>query len=141
MQLLTYPVVFETDPESGWLLARFPDVPGAVTSGRDLEEARAQASDALAEAVAAHLEDGRVLLPGVAAPDQETIALDPEVAARLLLIRAMGEQSLTKVALAERLGRDEKAVRRILSGRGASLELTLDALRAVGLRPALAVPG
>lgn len=141
MQLLTYPVAFTSDPESGWLLATFRDVPGAVTSGRDLGEARTQAADALAEAVAAHLEDGRVILPSPPLEGEEAVALDPDVAARLLLIRAMSEQSLTKVALAERLGRDEKAVRRILTGRGASLELTLDALRAVGLRPALAVPG
>jgi hypothetical protein len=34
---------------------------------------------------------------------------------------------------------DEKAVRLILSGRKVSLNRTFDALRAVGIRPALAV--
>jgi hypothetical protein len=34
---------------------------------------------------------------------------------------------------------DEKAVRLILSGRKVSLNRTLDALRAVGIRPTLAI--
>jgi hypothetical protein len=46
---------------------------------------------------------------------------------------------VTKVALAARMRVDEKAIRVILSGRNVSLNRTLDALRAVGVRPALAV--
>lgn len=51
----------------------------------------------------------------------------------------MGEQGISNVALAKRINRDEKAVRRILSGKSASFSLTMDALKAVGLRPALSV--
>jgi len=65
--------------------------------------------------------------------------LDPRIAARVLLTRATAEQGLTKVALAARMQVDEKAVRVILSGQKVSLNRTLDALRAVGIRPALAV--
>jgi hypothetical protein len=36
------------------------------------------------------------------------------------------------------MGRDEKVIRRIISGKGASLDLTLQALRAVGIRAPLA---
>lgn len=50
----------------------------------------------------------------------------------------MHDQGLSKVGLATRLGRDEKTVRRILAGQNVSLDLILDALRAVGVRPALA---
>lgn len=65
--------------------------------------------------------------------DLPQVPLNPAVAARVLLTQAMAEQGLTKVALAARLHVDEKAVRVILLNR------TLDALRAVGIRPALAV--
>ena len=43
-----------------------------------------------------------------------------------------------KVAIAARMKVDEKAVRVILSGRNVSLNRTLDALKAVGIRPTLA---
>lgn len=66
--------------------------------------------------------------------------VEPAVAARLLLLRAMNAQQLNKVGLAQRMGKDEKVVRRILAGQNVSLDLILDALRAVGVRPALAVP-
>ncbi|HZK99279.1 MAG TPA: hypothetical protein VFC47_05220 [Caulobacteraceae bacterium] len=51
----------------------------------------------------------------------------------------MNAQGLTNVALARRMNRDEKAARRILSGRRASFALTLEALKALELRPALGV--
>ncbi|MDX1947614.1 MAG: type II toxin-antitoxin system HicB family antitoxin [Pirellulaceae bacterium] len=35
-----YPVVFTTI-EDGWVMAQVPQLPGAVTQGRDLDEARA----------------------------------------------------------------------------------------------------
>jgi hypothetical protein len=37
------------------------------------------------------------------------------------------------------MNRDERAVRRVLSGKNASFSLTMEALRAVGLRTALSV--
>ena len=51
----------------------------------------------------------------------------------------MADQGLTKVALAARLGKDEKAVRRMLEPKGASLDMVFSALRAVGARPMLSV--
>lgn len=51
----------------------------------------------------------------------------------------MRRLGLSKVDVAQRTGRDEKAVRRILTGRGASLDETAAALRAVGVAPVLAV--
>ena len=65
-------------------------------------------------------------------------AVDPKLAARARLTREMTAQGVSNVALAKRMGRDEKAVRLILSGRGASLELTFEALRTLGVRPAMA---
>lgn len=41
-------IVYETDPESGWIVASIPEVPGANSQGRTREEAREMVLDALA---------------------------------------------------------------------------------------------
>ena len=87
-----------------------------------------------------YLRLGRIVpLPSTQA-DLPKIPLHPTIAARVvLMLCARADQGLTKVALAARMHVDEKAVRLILSGRNVSLNRTLDALRAVGIRPALAI--
>jgi len=120
-------------------LVRFKDVPEAITGGATAEEALANAPDALASAVEGYLELGRALPePSALGRGQTAVSLDPHLAARAILLREMSAQGLSKVALAARMDRDEKVIRRIVSGKGASLDLTLAALRAVGVRPALA---
>lgn len=41
-------IVYETDPESGWIVASIPEVPGANSQGETREEAREMVLDALA---------------------------------------------------------------------------------------------
>lgn len=125
--------------EPGDFLVTFADLPEALTGASSRAEAEAQAGDALAAAVEGYLIEGRRLpLPREAGAGEVTIALEPRLAARVLLVAEMAHQGLSKVGLAERLGRDEKTVRRILSGKGATLDLTLSALRTLGVRPVLA---
>lgn len=128
-------------------LVTFPDVPEAITQGSTLNEACANAYDALAAAIEGYLEIGREL-PAArfeARPMAETgpwsvdVAVEPKLAARSRLVGAMKAGGVNNVRLAQLMGRDEKSVRLILSGRGASLEKTLEALHALGFRPALAV--
>ena len=120
-------------------LVRFADVPEAITGGATRDEALANAPDALAAAVEGYLELGRDLPePHALAQDEIAVSLDPHLAARAILLREMSAQGLSKVALAARMNRDEKVIRRIVSGKGVSLALTLTALRAIGVRPALA---
>lgn len=125
--------------EPGDFLVTFADLPEAITGGADRADAEAQAADALAVAIEGYLLAGRDL-PRPREPEagEVAIALDPRLAARMLLLAEMAHQGLSKVGLAERLGRDEKTVRRILSGKGATLDLTLNALRILGVRPVLA---
>lgn len=128
-----------SEVEPGDFLVTFADLPEAITGGADRAEAEIQAADALAVAIEGYLLAGRTV-PQPRAPraGEVAVALDPRLAARLLLVTEMAHQGLSKVGLAERLGRDEKTVRRILSGKGATLDLTLSALRALGVRPVLA---
>jgi len=136
---LAYPAhIEEATPDC--FVVSFPDIPEALTGADTRAEALALAADALAVAVDGLLEYARpVPPPSAPAMGDELVALDPQVAARVTLSRAMADQHVTKVALAKLMGKDEKVVRRILSGRGASFAQTLDALAALGVRPALAV--
>jgi antitoxin HicB len=139
MQTFTYPAkIVEACPND--FVVQFIDVPEAISGGATLDDALAEAAEALEVAVEYYLNEGRdVPDPSPLRKGQHGVALAPAVAARLLLTRTMADQKLSKVALAARMGRDEKVIRRILSGKGASLELILEALSAVGVRPALAV--
>ncbi|OXE37206.1 MAG: hypothetical protein CGW95_02955 [Phenylobacterium zucineum] len=139
-------VAFISQTSPGDFIVTFPDVPEAITQGDTLEEAYSNASDALSAALEGYLEFGREFPNAIPPPEPEMmqlghhsvlVAVEPAVAARAMLTHAMKAQGLTKVGLAARLKRDEKVVRRILAGKGASLDLTLEALRAVGLRPGL----
>ncbi len=139
MELFSYPATV-TEAYPGDFVVRFAEVPEAITGGDTVEAALANAPDALAVAIDGYLErDRSIPAPRPAKDSEYPISLDPEVAARVVLRRAMKELGVTNVALARRMKRDEKAVRRILSGRNASFSMTLDALRAVGLHPALSV--
>lgn len=124
----------------GDYVVRFEDIPEAITGGSTVDEAVANAPDCLDAAMRAYLKLGRPLpAPRAAKRGEFAVALDPSLAARSLLLAALADQKITKVALAARMDRDEKVVRRIVAGEGVSLDLTLAALRAVGVRPALAV--
>ncbi|MDR3513758.1 MAG: type II toxin-antitoxin system HicB family antitoxin [Caulobacteraceae bacterium] len=138
MQTMSYPVAI-SEEAPGDFVATFQDIPEAITGGATREEALANAADALATAVEGYLLEGREVPPPTPNSDRPYVALDPAVAARVLLAATMAEQHLSKVALAARLGQDEKSVRRMLTGKGASLDRTLAALRALGVRPALSV--
>ena len=137
MLTIVYPVMLSFEhPEE--IVATFQDVPEAITSGATREEALANAADALATAVNGYLLAGRPV-PQPSQSGHSKVALEPAIAARVLLAATMAKEHLTKVALAERLGIDEKTVRRMLTGRSVSLDRVLAALKALGVRPALAV--
>ena len=102
--------------EDGWMLAVFPDVPEAGTSGRDLEEIRALARDALAAALAGYVLARRdIPPPGSMARGQYLIVLPAVVASKLALYTAMRETGTSNVALAARLDVSEAAVRRLVN--------------------------
>ena len=138
MTPMTYPARIE-EIEPGEFVVTFRDVPEAITSGASFEEALAQAGDALEVAIEGYLLEGREApKPRAAEKGEVLVGLSPAIAARFLLVDAMRAKALSKVALAELMHRDEKVVRRILAGKNASLDLTLEALGAVGIHPTLA---
>lgn len=142
MQPLAYTAIVRQDGPNDFLVT-FPDVPEAITQGDTFDQAVAHAPDALSAALEHYLKVGRpwpLATPVTTAAGERSVEtpVAPPLAARALLAATMRDRKLSNVAVAELMGRDEKVVRRILAGQNASLDLTLDALRAVGVRPALA---
>jgi antitoxin HicB len=135
----SYPAVFQRLDDE--VIVRFPDIPEALTGAATLEEARVLAADALEEAVLAYLADGRpVPAPRKAAKGEEAVILDPLTAGRAAVANLMAAQHVSKVALAARMRRDEKVVRRIVGGAGGvTMENVTAALKALGAKPALAL--
>ena len=111
--IYAYPCRLAPD-EDGKVTATFPDVPEAVTGGRDRAEALTLAEDALAVALAGYVHAKRAIPgPGKADQGHVPISVPAVVAAKLALYSAMRSQGVTKVELASRLGVSESAVRRL----------------------------
>ena len=111
--IYAYPCQLTPD-EDGGLVATFPDVPEAITGGRDRAEAPVMAGDALATALVGYVhEKWDIPAPSEAADGQESVPVPTVVAAILALYTAMRAQRVTKVELADRLGVSESAVRKL----------------------------
>ena len=138
--IYTYPCELTPDEEGG-LLATFPDVPEAITGGRDRSEALAMAEDALATALAGYVhEQWDIPTPSEAAEGQQLVAVPTIVAAKLALYSAMRAQRITKGELASRLGISEAAVRKLADpDQYSHISQVQKALRAVGRNLAVEV--
>ena len=131
--IYAYPCQLTFD-EDGSLVVTFPDVPEAITGGRDRSEALALAEDALATALAGYVyEKWDIPLPSEAGVGQVSVPVPTVVAAKLALYSAMRAQRITKVELANRLGVSESAVRKLTNPDHRShIGQVQKALRAVG---------
>ena len=131
--MYAYPCQLTPD-EDGGLMATFPDVPEAITGGRDRAEALAMAEDALATALAGYVhEKWDIPTPSEAAAGQVSVPVPTVVAAKLALYSAMRVQHITKVELADRLGVSESAVRKLTNPDHRShMSQVQKALRVVG---------
>jgi antitoxin HicB len=135
MRSYVYRAQFERGSRRG-LVVSFPDVPEAITQGRDIADARAMAEEALGLVLLAYLERGRALPKSRArGRNLVEIAVAPEVAAKLAVLESFVAAGITKSELARRIGKDEKEVRRILDPKHATkLPALTAALRALGKR-------
>lgn len=132
MQRFCYPAALTPD-ESGGYVVTFRDIPEAITQGDSVEEALAQAADALEEAIAGRMrlkED--IPKASDAQADEHIVTLPAETASKAALYTAIREAKLTNIQMAEILGIDEKEVRRLLDPYHASklprIEAALQAL-------------
>ena len=123
-----------THDDDGGLVVTFPDVPEAITGGKDRAEALSMAEDALATTLAGYVhEKWDIPDPSVATDSHVMVPVPTVVAAKLALYSAMKAQRITKVELAERLGVSEAAVRKLVNPDHRShVSQVQRALRAVG---------
>jgi len=105
-------------PDDGGYLIQFPDVPEInswVTADASEAERRTHISDALATGLFGYA-NAREPFPKPSKPrrGQKVAMPDALSCAKFALAEAMREQRVSNVALAKRMGVDERAVRRLL---------------------------
>jgi antitoxin HicB len=129
--MLSYPIALEDD--DGTVLATSPDFPELTTFGDDRDEALARAVDALEEAIAARIHDGRNIPSPSRAGQRAT--LPTLTAIKVILYQGMRDQGIGKAKLARRLGWHLPQVDRVLDVRHRSRLDRMDAaLKAIGRR-------
>src|SRR5271166_1325574 len=107
-----YPYTIHQSKDGAWQV-RFPDVPEAMTEGETKAEAHALATDALLAALGGLMKLKRDL--PVPRPGGRLVVIVPMLqAAKLALYQALREHGLSKVTLAQKLGKKEGEVRRML---------------------------
>ena len=111
-----YAATLTPDEEDGGFVVTFRDIPEAITQGRTVDEALRNAADALTMALDGYIEAGWAFPNASPAREREHLVTLPAlVAAKLELYRRMCQTNTTRVALAQMLGVDERAVRRLLA--------------------------
>ena len=130
-----YPARVEQD-DAGFYLVTFPDFPEAATDARSLRAVMTEAEDCLEEAVAGRIKRGEEIpAPSPATEGMVRVALSALYAMKAALFSALREAGVSQSALAARLGKDEKEVRRLLDPEHTSRASNLEAaLRAIGKR-------
>lgn len=124
---------FEPDPEGG-MLVTFPDVPEAITGGRNFVEAHANAIEALGLALRGILALDRTLpRPATREDGLVPVPVEAGTALKLAVIEAFRESGISKSELARRIDRAENEARRILDPDHPTKLATLEsALAALG---------
>jgi antitoxin HicB len=128
---MRYPALL-TEDDNGAIVIEFPDVPEAIATGADREEALFRGVEVLTLALAEYVARRRPIpVPSPVQPEQVSVMLRPLVAAKLALAAAMVSQGVTQVELARRLAIDGRQVRRLLDLRHGSRIEHLEAALAV----------
>lgn len=140
MRTFVYRARFEPGDHRG-VVVSFPDIPEAITEGRDEAEAYTQAEEALGLALLTYPARGLPLpKPRARGSGLVSITVEPGIAAKLALLEAIREKGLSQRAFARLIGKDEKEARRILDPKHATKLATLTAaLRKLGQRLVIAV--
>ena len=133
-QPLAYPARLDPEPEGGFTVT-FADFAFGVTYGTTREEALHQAADLLETIVANCLAEGWDVPPPSPAKGRPLVPLEPLVAAKVELYRAMRSAGVTKAELARRIGIAPQQAQRLFDTNHASrLDQLAAAFAALGRR-------
>lgn len=107
---MKYNVVIEKDGNG--YLARFPDIPEAITGGETIDETKELALDALITALDFYFEDQRqVPMPSKAKGEQ--IQLPVSVWLKVLLLNELLTSSLSQAEIARQVGISRQEMQRV----------------------------
>ena len=106
-----YPAEITEAPDG--VTVTFPDVPEAITAGATRGEALERAADALVTALSFYVEDGQPLPRPSPAKGRPLVPVTALEAAKLALHEAMAEARVSNVEMGRRMGKDERAIRRL----------------------------
>lgn len=115
MRQFTYAVKFTPDRREGGYVVTCRDLPETITQGESVEDALVEAADALEEAIAARIDDGRdIPEPTAKKRGERIVSVPPSMALKAAVYLAVRDAGISNSELARRLRLDEKEVRRIL---------------------------
>jgi antitoxin HicB len=134
---------FTLEPDGdGWLVT-FRSLPEAITGGSTRQEAIRNATDAVEVTLLTYAKDGRGLPPSDRKRhkgEAGSVTVSAAVVAKLAFIDAFRKSGLSGVALAQRLGKAESEVRRMLDPYHATkLPALEDAMKVLGKRFSITV--
>lgn len=109
---MRYPVIIEKDGDC--YMARFPDIPEALTGGDTHQETLNNAKDALVTAFEFYFEDQRPV-PPPSTIEGDSVPVPPSVWAKVLLLNTMLEKNVSQVELAKLMGTRKQEVQRIVN--------------------------
>lgn len=133
---LSYPVVLKRGYRDRRVVVTFPDLPEALTDGKDVEEALSEAAECLEEALSCRM----ALREEIPAPTRPLkaghwIDVPLRLAPKVALYTAMRRSGVTNSELARRLHCRETVIRRMLNPKHHSkAERLHSALKALGQR-------
>jgi antitoxin HicB len=111
----TYAVKLTADRRDGGYVVTCRDLPEAITQGENIEDALVEAADALEEAIAARIDDGRdIPMPTTVKRGERLVSVPPSMALKAAVYLAVRDAGISNSELARRLRLDEKEARRIL---------------------------
>ncbi len=100
----TYPAQIAYEKDDNAYLVEFPDLPGCLTFGNTIDEAKAMAKEALTGYLLSAMERGLAIPAPSVISGATPIAPEPSVAFALWLRSARSQSGLTLTEAAEKLG-------------------------------------
>ncbi len=117
-KLFAFPARLVADQEDGGFVVTFPDLPEAITQGETKAQCLSEASDCLAEAIAARIDEEMVIpLPSSRTNQQYLIPVPIEIAWKAEVYSAMWQYRITTSRLASWLDVDKEKIRRLINPR------------------------
>lgn len=130
---MQYSVVIEKD--GAGFMARFPDIPEALSGGETYEEALAEAQGALVTAFEFYFEDQRPVPMPSPAKGGEVVDVPLSVWAKVMVLNTMLAEHVSQSELARRMGTRKQEVQRIIDlDHSTKIDTLACAMQAMGKR-------